>query len=121
MDTTVTVAIIGLIGGTIGGITTGFFATLRFFKEEKSEREKRIDDREVKFWARVDEREADYERQIAELKTHYEAQLASLRASMVELQHTVDKQAERISLLEDENGRLQAENHRLKSGKGSKI
>ena len=62
-----------------------------------------------------------YETKISKLTDSYEAQLASIRASMVELQHTVDKQAERISVLEDENGRLRDENHRLKSGKGSKI
>lgn len=100
MDSSITVAIIGFVGATIGGVIAGFFATVRFFREEKSQREIRIDEREARFWARVDEREADYEKQIASLKEYYERQLASLRASMVEMQRTIDA--------------LQAENERLR-------
>ena len=114
MDSTVAVAIIGLLGLTVSAIIAGIFGALRFFREEKTAREVRLDAREADFWKRVDEREAGYERQIDDLKTyyesklaelenHYELQLKSLRASMVEMQHMID--------------RLQAENNKLKSGK----
>lgn len=40
---------------------------------------------------------------------------------IMQLRDTVEKQAGRIDMLEKENGRLQAENHRLKTGRGGKI
>ena len=62
-----------------------------------------------------------YELKISKLTDSHDMQLASIRASMVELQKTVDSQAARIDMLEKENGRLLEENNRLKNGRGGKI
>jgi uncharacterized coiled-coil protein SlyX len=78
--------------------------------------EKRIDDLEHDLSAERMAREALQER-----TEDQDATIAGQGAIIMQLRETVDKQAGRIDMLEKENGRLQAENHRLKTGRGGKI
>lgn len=68
----------------------------------------------------VDELREDVSQLEANEKT-LKATIESQGAVIVQLRETVEKQAIRIETLENENGRLQAENHKLKSGRGGKI
>lgn len=115
---------------SVGGVIGAYLLARQQWRKDRVDnelsREQRLDKREADFWKRAEERDAEKNAEIAELaerivelennETTLNSTITEQGALIMELREKLNKQDDRIRTLENENGRLKAENERLKGG-----